>query len=82
MPEPPIVLKQEGVCEGQEVLDSFNCVICLNIPINPLECNKCDVLFCDQCIKDYRDKTMGSISRKCPYCKQNFEMREMNRKLK
>ena len=82
IPEPQINLKQSEVCQGREILDTFSCIVCLNIPINPYECNKCDVLFCEQCIKEYREKTFGSLGRKCPYCKQNFEMRVMNRKLK
>ena len=54
IPQPVIKLNTSEVCEGQDVLETFYCIICHNLPISPFECNKCDVIFCENCIKDFR----------------------------
>ena len=85
IPEPEIKLCTKDVANADdfsEVLETFNCMICFNIPIEPLECDKCDVIFCQKCVKKYRETASVSRSRKCPKCNMSFETRGMNKKLK
>ena len=85
IPVPEIKLLAKDVCnqdEFRDVLETFNCMICFNIPIEPMECSKCDVLFCKKCIDKYKQNSSYSQSKKCPKCRESFEIRSMNRKLK
>jgi hypothetical protein len=57
IPVPEIKLLAEDVSNKADigdVLETFNCMICYSIPIEPMECNKCDVLFCTKCINKYK----------------------------
>ena len=85
VPVPEIKLLASDVQNAdqfKDVLETFNCMICFNIPIDPIECSKCDVLFCKKCIEKYKTAASYSSSRKCPKCREMLETRPMNRKLK
>ena len=85
IPVPEIKLLAKDVANRdavREVLETFNCMICYSIPIEPMECNKCDVLFCSKCIEKYKKNSSHSQAKKCPMCRESFEIRSMNRKLK
>jgi hypothetical protein len=41
----------ENYEENQEMLKSLTCCICLDIVKNPVECSKCESLYCEECWK-------------------------------
>ena len=41
----------ENYSEYEEILSSLNCCICLDIVKNPMECSKCQSLYCAECWK-------------------------------
>ena len=41
----------ENFSEYEEILNSLNCCICLDIVKNPVECSKCQSLYCAECWK-------------------------------
>jgi len=50
-----------------DMITNFNCIFCLNIVINPIQRNKCDQLYCRNCIEKYKDN-----NNKCPNCNKVF----------
>ena len=52
--EPILKLNSSELCSGNEVLDQIECLICKAIPIDPLACNKCDYIFCKDCLGNYK----------------------------
>ena len=65
----------------EDILSNFECLICKGIPIDPFECSECEVIFCFDCLTDHKKLTGGSNNRKCPYCKQNFQEKPLNKLL-
>jgi hypothetical protein len=47
IPNVKVKLNPDEVVEGKDALEIFQCIICLGIPVNAMECNKCDTLFCE-----------------------------------
>lgn len=45
------------------VFDNFDCLICLEVIRDPMECGTCGKLFCKLCISDWINKNSGT---KCP----------------
>ncbi len=49
--------------------DYLNCPICLELAINAVECESCNNLMCDPCVKALKKK-------ECPACrKENFTVK-------
>ena len=67
--------------EGKEICEHFECLICRSIPIDPRSCDKCDVLFCKECLDQHRAKAAGGNRDKCPQCRMIFAPRRMNANL-
>lgn len=50
----------DQICTGEHFItiskihDDFNCLICLNVVREPKECQKCDKLFCNDCISKWK----------------------------
>ena len=55
----------------QALVSLTECLICKNLPVEPRECSKCSVVFCEKCINKHRDLSLLSSSR-CPQCQQQF----------
>jgi len=70
---------QEGFYRGnlKNEIKEFYCNICFNIPLNPISCNECEDLFCSKCINTFLMRHNN-----CPSCKEVFQFRKMNKKLK
>lgn len=68
---PKITLNKSELIFGHENLSFVNCVICKGIPIAPiLQCDKCDAVFCQQCIESQTFKFSTGKAIKCPECKR------------
>ena len=72
------VVKDEGSQNVAQILDVFSCLICYKIPVDTLECEKCDSLFCKKCIHEYIKNNRYA----CPKCKQETKYLPINRILK
>lgn len=67
--EAKLKIKTSEIIGDREIADTFECMICMSIPIAPKECNLCDTLFCLECLEDHQAKTCHSNKDKCPKCK-------------
>lgn len=57
--------------ECKAIENCMICTICDGVVYQPLQCVKCENLFCKNCIEEWRKK-----SDSCPYKCQNFELKE------
>ena len=48
----------------KEQAEQIICPICLLIPLFPIQCKKCDVVLCDNCMNKNKN---------CPFCREIFE---------
>ena len=55
-----------------EIVQEFECPICLQFPLNPIQCSKCLKILCKTCQR----------TSKCPLCREKFEIKELDRILK
>ena len=55
-----------------EIVKEVECPICLQYPLEPIQCSKCLKIFCEKC----------QINNKCPICRDNFVKKELDRILK
>ena len=53
----------------KKTLESKKCCICLNIVWDPIDCSKCQNIFCKYCINLLLTKKKDS----CPLCKRQFK---------
>ena len=56
----------------EEIVQEFECPICLQFPLEPIQCSKCLKIFCKQC----------QINNKCPMCRELFVQKDIDRILK
>ena len=35
-----------------EIVSSFECIVCMGFPIDPIKCEKCNHIFCSNCLPD------------------------------
>ncbi len=52
------------ISEFKSQAEQIICPICLLIPLNPIQCKKCDNVFCEECMKN---------NSKCAFCRDIFE---------
>ncbi len=47
-----IILKEKDLINRTDelIIKSFNCLVCSNLVIDPVQCEKCNYLFCSKCI--------------------------------
>ena len=64
--EPKLTVKSSEVVEGKEICEHFECLICKSIPIDARSCDKCDVLFCKDCLDEHKTKAAAGNRDKCP----------------
>ena len=55
-----------------EIIQEVECPICLQFPLEPIQCSKCLKIFCKKC----------QINQKCPICRDLFIRKELDRILK
>ena len=55
----------------------FSCEICLCVVNDPSECNECNQLVCEVCIKGWL-----KAHRNCPTCRKSYAKRKLNRFVK
>lgn len=53
------------------MIAGFKCVICLNIPWDPVECFNCSAIFCTTCYEEYIKHSI-----KCPVDKKNLNVKK------
>jgi hypothetical protein len=58
----------------ETIKDMSNCMICMGIVTVPLQCNKCENLFCKVCVTQLQRN-----SKECPYRCKNFQFIEPGR---
>lgn len=51
-----------------EILIDFGCNLCKNLVYDPLACDKCDSIFCQICLSNWKNSNGGQDSC-CPCCK-------------
>jgi hypothetical protein len=54
--------------ESVTMSDSFVCVICLNLVLNPVFCEESECVFCKMCIESWNKK-----EKNCPNCRKEFK---------
>lgn len=81
------LIKSEGEIDKEKseeinhILDNYQCIICKYIPIEAVECNNCEVIFCQECIHEYKahdQRDRRHRSNLCPLCKKKLETSELN----
>ena len=83
MPKVKPSLDFEEVIEGQDILETIECIICKQISIDPVQCSGCDVIFCQSCKDEHKDRSVVLARDKCPMCKQrDTRIGPMNKNLK
>ena len=55
-----------------EIVQEVECPICLQFPLEPIQCANCLKIFCEKC----------QINNKCPFCRYSFVKKELDRILK
>ena len=55
-----------------EIVQEIECPICLQFPLNQIQCLHCSKIFCRECQKN----------EKCPNCRNDFRPKELDRTLK
>ena len=56
----------------EEIVQEVECPICLQFPLNQIQCSQCLKIFCKEC----------QINEKCPNCRNEFKPKELDRTLK
>jgi hypothetical protein len=60
-----VVIQLETIqCTVNQVLSSFECIICSCIAWEPMECAECDAVACSKCIASWKFN-----QKNCPTCK-------------
>ena len=60
---------------NNKLKDYITCGICLDILLNPICCRNCKKKYCENCISRNR---INNNQNKCPNCRQNFEILEID----
>ena len=56
----------------EEIVQEVECPICLQFPLNQIQCSQCLKIFCKEC----------QTKEKCPICRNEFKAKELDRTLK
>lgn len=75
-----IIIDDSMVTNDQEyniIKDEITCEICTCIVINPRQCDVCETVFCDKCIKAWLKKNNS-----CPKRCENFKIKEASKIIK
>ena len=56
----------------EEIVQEVECPICLQFPLNQIQCSQCLKIFCKEC----------QTKEKCPICRNEFKPKELDRTLK
>ena len=54
------------------IKDQYTCLICQNIFTNPVKLEKCEHIFCKDCINNYYFNQGGNSNDQCPLCREKF----------
>ena len=72
-----MLIDEEELVEGMDVLPFVRCVICHGIPVRPKHCKKCHCMSCESCLKKLPKKGPTSDFpfkfKQCPACKHDPE---------
>jgi len=47
------------------LIDDLICLVCLNIPIDPIQCSKCDIVLCKDCLEILNLSQKHCLSQEC-----------------
>jgi tetratricopeptide (TPR) repeat protein len=61
-------------CKEKVIAEEYNCIICLNIPINPRKCGECEKVICFSCYQK-----LSLQNNQCPYCKLKLNTKEFGK---
>ena len=56
------------------LLDDLICLVCLNIPLEPLQCSTCDMVICKDCLEILYLSEMNCLSPECQKSKTNSKV--------
>jgi len=56
-------IKNKGIYNG--LIDDLVCLVCLNIPIEPIQCSKCDIVLCKNCLEILNISQKNCLSQEC-----------------
>ncbi len=60
-------VKNKDIYNG--LIDDLICLVCLNIPIDPIQCSKCDILLCKDCLEILNLSQKNCLSPECQLLK-------------
>ena len=64
LPKNKVLLAKDLVVEPS--VSEIECDFCKLIPVDPLECDKCEKIFCGSCFDENQKSKSGPKSDKCP----------------
>ncbi len=56
-------IKNKNIYNG--LIDELICLVCLNIPIEPIQCSKCDIVLCKDCLEILNLSQKNCLSPEC-----------------
>lgn len=60
-------IKNKDIYNG--LIDDLICLVCLNIPIDPIQCSKCDIVLCKDCLEILNLSQKNCLSPECQLLK-------------
>lgn len=60
-------IKNKDIYNG--LIDDLICLVCLNIPIDPIQCSKCDIVLCKDCLEILNLSQKNCLSQECQLLK-------------
>jgi hypothetical protein len=60
-------IKNKDIYNG--LIDDLTCLVCLNIPIDPIQCSKCDIVLCKDCLEILNLSQKNCLSQECQLLK-------------
>jgi hypothetical protein len=75
-PNPDQLKLNEAQAVVQPLDPDFVCGLCSSVVFDPSQCNKCDKISCNKCLKTWKEKKSA-----CAYCRQKYTISRPNRKV-
>lgn len=77
-------LKEEANIDMKQ---SLSCLICQSIPLEPVECDKCQKVFCEECLTTLQSNINPNLSNlfnynECPDYHKKCKIKKVNRNLR
>jgi hypothetical protein len=69
-----LTIPTDNVIEYKPFIEDYQCMIQFHLPINPVQCSKCESLICKSCLQEQQ-----AIDERCPSCRDKLVPKELNR---